>query len=35
MNSFKRSDITRLKGLRKKDFDRLEKYSIAYTYLNE
>lgn len=29
------SDITRLKGLRKKDFDRLEKYSIAYTYLND
>lgn len=28
------SDITRLKGLRKKDFDRLEKYSIAYLYLS-
>lgn len=27
------SDITRLKGLRKKDFDRLEKYNIAYAYL--
>ena len=25
--------ITRLKGLRKKDFDRLEKYHRAYTYL--
>lgn len=25
--------VTRLKGLRKKDFDRLEKYSIAYQYL--
>lgn len=25
--------ITRLKGLRKKDFDRLEKYHKAYTYL--
>lgn len=29
------SDITRLKGLRKKDFDRLEKYSRAYVYLSE
>ena len=28
------SDITRLKGLRKKDFDRLEKYINAFTYLN-
>jgi (p)ppGpp synthase/HD superfamily hydrolase len=27
------SKITRLKGLRKKDFDRLEKYHRAYTYL--
>ena len=27
------SDITRLKGLTKKDHDRLEKYCIAYTYL--
>lgn len=27
------SKITRLKGLRKKDFDRLEKYIKAYTYL--
>lgn len=27
------SDITRLKGLNKKDFDRMEKYHIAYTYL--
>jgi len=27
------SNITRLKGLRKKDFDRLEKYLKAYTYL--
>ena len=25
--------LTRLKGLRKKDFDRLEKYHRAYTYL--
>lgn len=25
--------VSRLKGLRKKDFDRLEKYSIAYQYL--
>jgi (p)ppGpp synthase/HD superfamily hydrolase len=29
------SDITRLKGIRKKDFDRLQKYSIAYQYLSE
>jgi (p)ppGpp synthase/HD superfamily hydrolase len=29
------SDITRLKGLTKKDFDRLEKYCKAYTYLKE
>ena len=28
------SNITRLKGLRKKDFDRLEKYHRAYIYLN-
>lgn len=28
------SDITRLKGLTKKDFDRIEKYHIAYTYLS-
>lgn len=27
------TQITRLKGLRKKDFDRLEKYHRAYTYL--
>lgn len=27
-------DIRRLKGLRKKDFDRLEKYARAYTYLD-
>lgn len=27
------SDITRMKGLRKKDFDRLEKYHRAYEYL--
>jgi (p)ppGpp synthase/HD superfamily hydrolase len=26
--------VSRLKGLRKKDFDRLEKYSIAYQYLS-
>lgn len=29
------SDITRLKGLTKKDFDRLEKYCRAYEYLKE
>lgn len=29
------SCITRMKGLRKKDFDRLEKYMVAYTYLND
>lgn len=29
------SNITRLKGLRKKDFDRLEKYHKAYVYLSE
>lgn len=29
------SKVSRLKGLRKKDFDRLEKYSIAYQYLSE
>ncbi len=28
------SKITRLKGLRKKDFDRLEKYHKAYVYLS-
>lgn len=28
------SDITRLKGLTKKDFDRMEKYHKAYTYLS-
>jgi len=28
------SNITRLKGLRKKDFDRLEKYHRAYLYLS-
>lgn len=28
------SDITRLKGLRKKDFDRMEKYHAAYLYLS-
>lgn len=28
------SDITRLKGLRKKDFDRMERYHKAYIYLN-
>lgn len=27
------SDITRLKGLRQKDFDRLARYSIAYRHL--
>jgi GTP diphosphokinase / guanosine-3',5'-bis(diphosphate) 3'-diphosphatase len=27
--------VTRLKGLRKKDFDRLEKYHRAYTYLKD
>ena len=27
------SKVSRLKGLRKKDFDRLEKYCIAYQYL--
>jgi hypothetical protein len=29
------TQITRLKGLRKKDFDRLEKYHRAYTYLKD
>ncbi len=29
------SDITRLKGLTKKDFDRIEKYHKAYTYLSK
>lgn len=28
------SQITRLKGLGKKDFDRMEKYHRAYTYLS-
>lgn len=27
------TDITRLKGLRKKDFERIEKYHRAYVYL--
>ncbi len=27
------SKVSRLKGLRKKDFDRLEKYCVAYQYL--
>lgn len=29
------SDITRLKGLTKKDFDRIEKYHKAYVYLSK
>jgi (p)ppGpp synthase/HD superfamily hydrolase len=29
------SDITRLKGLRKKDFDRMEKYHRSFTYLSK
>lgn len=29
------SDITRMKGLRKKDFDRLEKYHKAFEYLKD
>lgn len=29
------SDITRLKGLRKKDIDRIEKYHRAYIYLKD
>lgn len=29
------SDITRLKGLTKKDHDRIEKYHLAYTYLSK
>ena len=29
------SDITRLKGLTKKDFDRMEKYHKAYVYLSK
>ena len=29
------SDITRLKGLKEKDFKRLEKYSRAFVYLSE
>jgi (p)ppGpp synthase/HD superfamily hydrolase len=29
------SQITRLKGLTKKDFDRMEKYHKAYTYLSK
>lgn len=28
------SNITRLKGVRDEDFERLKKYSIAYLYLN-
>ena len=28
------SNITRLKGLRKKDLDRIEKYHTAYIYLS-
>lgn len=28
------SDITRIKGLRKKDFDRVEKYYRAFVYLS-
>lgn len=28
------TQLTRLKGLRKKDFERLEKYCTAYTYLS-
>jgi (p)ppGpp synthase/HD superfamily hydrolase len=29
------SKVSRLKGLRKKDFDRLEKYCLAYQYLTD
>lgn len=29
------SDITRLKGLRKKDYDRMQKYHQAWIYLSE
>lgn len=29
------SNITRLKGVREKDFERLKKYSIAYLYLTK
>jgi GTP diphosphokinase / guanosine-3',5'-bis(diphosphate) 3'-diphosphatase len=29
------SDITRLKGLRPKDFERIEKYHKAYTFLSK
>ena len=29
------SNISRLKGLRKKDFDRMEKYHRSYIYLSE
>lgn len=29
------SDITRMKGLRQKDFDRLEKYHRAYKYIEK
>lgn len=29
------SNITRLKGLRSKDFDRLQKYAVAYEYLKD
>lgn len=28
------SDITRIKGLRKKDLDRIEKYHRAFVYLS-
>ena len=28
-------DVTRLKGLRKKDFDRIEKYARAHEYLKD
>jgi len=29
------SQITRLKGLTRRDFERMEKYHIAYTYLSK
>ena len=29
------SDITRMKGLRKKDFDRIEKYHRSFAYLSD
>ena len=28
-------DVTRLKGLRRKDFERIEKYARSYTYLSD